>query len=146
MEAKELRIGNYVTSTYDLNELITVDTISNFGINDDIVNGYEAEFDFIKTSEWHIKPIPLTEEWLIKFGLKDTGHNGIHILKLNEDTQLRITLNNGGTTAMVHPTKEGLISTDSILSGNVIIPMHCEYVHQLQNLFYSLSGEELTIK
>jgi hypothetical protein len=75
------------------------------------------------------KPIVLTEEWLLKMGFgKD---------------EFFFAYNSGTTTSFV------IIKGDTYFQfphwegrDRVII----KHVHQLQNLFYCLSGEELTIK
>lgn len=70
------------------------------------------------------KPIPLTEEWLLKFGFEEKyGYikNGVH---LNTDYSLFI---------------EDEIGFNEWTAD-------CEYVHQLQNLYFALTGEELIIK
>lgn len=70
------------------------------------------------------KPIPLTEEWLLNFGYFKLDHNG-----------------------SVHFVVKGHIIW---LCNNLIV---CEkngvilkYVHQLQNLYFALTNEELIIK
>jgi len=68
------------------------------------------------------KPIPLTEEWLMNFGFKQWGDKYTFGLKgIN-----------------IHHRKRGFVLRKSI-------PI-IRYVHQLQNLYFALTGEELTIK
>jgi hypothetical protein len=77
--------------------------------------------------EWHdLKPIPLTEEWLIKFGF--------------DEIEMSIPV--------AYKTKSGFrIKEDQrgywmqYKYGTVII----KHAHQLQNIFYSLCGSELAI-
>lgn len=66
------------------------------------------------------KPIPLTEEWLLMFGFNgwDIGH-------------YTLALTNGN---FFH------IDNESPIARNV------KYVHQLQNLYFALTGEELKLK
>ena len=70
-------------------------------------------------SEINAEPIPLTEEWLIRLGFKifckDFYLNGI----------------------IIHTRKRGYVLRKSV-------PI-IQYVHQLQNLYFALTGEELTI-
>jgi len=73
------------------------------------------------------KPIPLNEEWLVKFGFekdKSAFIYGYYALYNNE-----IYWSGGVYSAC-----------DSI--SNIEI----KYVHQLQNLIFALTGEELTLK
>lgn len=76
----------------------------------------------------NISPIPLTEEWLIKFGFykneygywKNLGHGfNFHVLFIGGEFSFCVS--SIGETKLKH-------------------------VHQLQNLYFSLVGEELEIK
>ena len=73
---------------------------------------------------YSLNPIPLTEEWLIKFGFENKREKWLF-------------------------EKNGLV----INIGNHNCTMHCgnsikavDYVHQLQNLYFVLTGKELKIK
>lgn len=127
MEAKELRIGNWVR--YDgwhpdlvakNRPIIPYDTQIEYIELDD----YEGE-DVYVIGSTHIRAfidsyslIPLTEEWLIKFGFErwNDVYNFYH--KLNG-----VEIENGNIY---------------VGHGNEI-----KYVHQLQNLYFALTGEEL---
>tara|TARA_R110002111_G_scaffold117530_1_gene179658 strand:- start:1308 stop:1625 length:318 start_codon:yes stop_codon:yes gene_type:complete len=105
MIANELRIGNYLED--DIGNLIKIDRDS-------------LPFIVTKWIKCH-HPIPLTEEWLVKFGFslqsKEMYFNyGMSIWKCNE---------------MFICNKNGMI---------------IKHVHQLQNLYFALTNEELTIK
>ena len=65
LEAKELRIGNYYNSK-KFKTPIQLD-INDFAELHNSCDGADIDED---TIGWHIKPIPLTEEWLIKFGFR----------------------------------------------------------------------------
>ena len=71
------------------------------------------------------KPIPLTKEWLIKFGFVLSG-DLFHINRL-------FVIWNG----------KGFDNTDYMHYKTEVILKH---VHQLQNLYFALTGEELTIE
>jgi len=75
----------------------------------------------------HHQPITLTEEWLLKFGFKKDGF-------LNSANRWMSIFN--------QPLIQG--------NGYFTIPNYplteIHYVHQLQNLYYDLTREELTIK
>ena len=111
MKANELRIGNW----YDHNGIpkqATPNTIEEV---------WESE------RSW-CKPIPLTEEWLLKFGFEKEKENYSWYFKgkviINVFNDVAYKLNTGGCTRY-EPFK---------------------HVHQLQNLYFALTGEELTIK
>ena len=106
MKATELRIGNYVIEKGKIKPMYS---ISNHNAKD-----YSR-----------IKPIPLTEEWFVKFGFESDGiewWNGILSIGI---------------------CKEGLryLPTEQI---NVRVGIVLQYVHQLQNLYFALTNEELT--
>ena len=78
-------------------------------------------------------PIPLTEEWLKKFGFKPykPGGNGFRLGKM---------------VIYVLPLCNE-VEYDSIdFEARTNIMTNIKYVHQLQNLYFALTGEELTIK
>ena len=106
MEAKELRIGSWVQPEHGK---------SNYQITaKDILDISQGRFP--------IEPIPLTEEWLIKFGFKQWGDKYTFGLKgIN-----------------IHHRQRGFVLRKSV-------PV-IQYVHQLQNLYFALTGEELTLK
>jgi len=76
----------------------------------------------------YFSPIPLTEEWLLKFGFKNYE-------------RLRFSL--GGTLIVdLEDFTVGINECDVFwfLSNDIM------YVHQLQNLYFALTGEELVFK
>jgi hypothetical protein len=112
MKASELRIGNY----YNENGVVTQVSPSTI-----------EELWFAERS-W-VQPIPLTEEWLLKFGIK----------QYNVDT-----INDCGDISYdgeLFYIYSGLGDAESY--GFAIKIQH---VHQLQNLYFALTNEELVIK
>ena len=108
MKATELRIGNLFYKDYPTGkEIETVNEISNFFINSVGISS--------------IKPIPLTKDWLLKFGFDGCKSP-------NKDIQV------------------GLVDDEMSLAWRVFILKKIQYVHQLQNLYFALTGEELTLK
>jgi len=79
------------------------------------------------------EPIPLTEEWLLKLGFIDKE------LKLTQNTSLYVCIR---TKNKFQNEGKALI----MQMGNAILSMPCEYLHELQNIWKALTGEELTIK
>ena len=74
------------------------------------------------------KPIPLTEEWLLKFGFE--LKYGCFLLSTNRGT-IQI--------------EEDLAEISSVITHDGFMAP-CNFVHQLQNLYFSLTNEELEIK
>lgn len=88
-------------------------------------------------------PIPLNKEWLIKFGFIQDGFKQFYI-KTNHRQEIRITQDFDYVYVIDKPYKIKAIQ-DMVVVWNKdikgLIP-----VHQLQNLYKSLTGEQLTIK
>lgn len=129
MEIKELRIGNLVYLKNNMPSYF----MSISGFNNDIIysNNPSLRTDRQITIE-DIEPIPLTEEWLFKFGYKKfldmfTIYDEFYLESIRAQY-----INKDGWHARI---------------GNDMHTM-CEiiYVHQLQNLYFALTGEELKIK
>jgi hypothetical protein len=118
IQANELRMGNYVKhpSYKDPIQINGVD-------KNDIFNMTTGEIPLHV-----INPIPLTEQWLIDFGFKyfadQQYEKQYDYLCFNWDKEcgLIIFIDN---------------STDSFSQE------HIKYVHQLQNLYFALTGIEL---
>ena len=108
MKASELRIGNW----YDHNG--TTEQISAWVINE--VWEYERVW---------CKPIPLTREWLLKFGLKYSYIDKNRFFMLGVDIYIF-----NANTIIFNPS-------------STFLCVKLEYVHQLQNLYFALTGEEL---
>lgn len=124
MEATELRIGNLVMDGY--NNIGMVDSLfiaGNLYLDRvDKIDGIGTSYNALYKE---IKPIPLTGEWLEKFGFEIDG-NEFHFKK----GTLRIDLDGR------------FWGYSQVVASEVRI----KYVHQLQNLYHSLAGQELTVK
>ena len=123
MKANELRIGNIVEfstpklplNIHELSHIVTAEDIVNF-----------------ENGKILLTPVPLTEEWLKKLGFKyseerasmsngfeEWENNGVYIGPLDNEKYVCDALDQGG------------------------ISMYILYVHQLQNLYFALTGQEL---
>ena len=116
MTANELRIGNL----FKTDEIVFVysikfiHTIGKYRVYVDNVNENYKDALFLD----EINAIPLTEEWLAKFGF--------------ENKTKTFVLNN----ISIKQQTKGYFFYLSIM---------IQYVHQLQNLYFALTGEELKI-
>ena len=134
MKANELRIGNLV----DLgNRIAKIIEISNLSC---VVVDLEETQDTIEDYE-RTKPILLTEEWLYKFGFKDIDKDDndyITYTDPNHNYYLQIDVRR----------KDGKYSIldNSFNDLRDFSMVDIMYVHQLQNLYFALTGEELTFK
>ena len=121
MKASDLRIGNLFID----NKTKTI--ISVIGLTEEIIT-FSGHFK----NDWQAEPIPLTEEWLLKFGFNK--FQGMFVKTLRNGYQMMID-------------KTGTDSGNFRLIANDINGItYFKHVHQLQNLYHSLTGEELTIK
>jgi hypothetical protein len=141
MEAKDLRIGNLVNykivdkldsrkEWYEVSK-IDIDDLRVLQVKDEMNQDYE--------------PIPLTEEWLLKFGFEkviyesdETGYNndyeldikGVGLISYSDDF-----------SCALFGSKES--SKDEL--GFLPNWDNCKHVHQFQNLYFALTGQELTL-
>jgi hypothetical protein len=118
IKANDLRIGNLVRNNLSGEILKACDVLCD-GINTDKIEGLNYGF---------IEPIPLTEEWLLKFGFKE----------IIVDSWYSKLAENKNT---INISKSGLVAINDDKPIRAI-----EYVNQLQNIYFALTGEELTIK
>lgn len=144
METKELRIGNILT---DGKFLFIVESIEAEAVWGDIYECIKAERieDYYDEGVYHlnienIKGIPLTEDWLVKFGFEKKS-NQRKSWYLSDS----ILIKNGWAQRAFYIYKEKKIM--SVRKGYPTSHVkYIFYVHQLQNLYFALTGEELTIK
>ena len=122
MKANELRIDNWVESPI----------AGEAQINDSGIIWQENRPD-------HYKPILLTEEWLIKFGFGLHEYPGI-----GRGKTLYFEVDNIKHSVEVYFPRN--VNIDVVVSLDDKMYKHIQYVHQLQNLYFALTGEELTIK
>ena len=123
MNANEIRVGNWLNDPRPFNE----DTKKFFKMTD---NGYfKATARDIQYAE-EFEPITLTEEILLKCGFEKTG---ITELYYSTDT-INISWFEEDPTVIE-------INCENIQCYII----NCEYLHQLQNLYFALKGQELEI-
>lgn len=121
IKVNDIRIGNLITYKNRANgdTQMPVEVGDLFRIEQE-PNGYD--------------PIPLTEEWILKFGFDFVSNRSLWKL-FNCPFYI-----------------EYIIAQYRILIRGVTQSVECsefpelKYVHQLQNLFHALTGQELTIK
>ena len=118
MKANELRIGNLIQTDEGIETVI--------GITDEfidcVLNGASGDYHI---DDLYFNPIQLTEDWLLKFGFED-AHYG-------EYKKDRYTLD-------CEYTDKGIYY---FIIDETCLELDVKHVHQLQNLYHALTGEEL---
>lgn len=136
MKANELRIGNLIYGCYydenisddellSLCEVLAIDLTGN--------SEHEIYVDSKENIEHfnNFKPIPITEEWLLKFGFEKRDLFTFYKDKLC--IRIKNPLDKFDPNGRVY------------WNSWTILEKQPEYVHQLQNLYFAITGEELTI-
>lgn len=124
MESKELRIGNYIRDK----ESGRIGYVISIGEKKCTV---KMPFSKLSQSYDDFEGIDLNEDWLLKLGFEDK-YLTIDKKISSDFTMTLISDKDGGFHFMPHAT---------LMWG-----VDLKYVHQLQNLYFALTGSELTIK
>ena len=137
MEAKDFRLGNLVKSvltkkTYEI-DLWALRVIEE--------GNYQNSHD---TETKVFVPIQLTEQWLLDFGFKKKENTNIYVKCMHKISgeklkSLAVYIDENKHTIALIDYYTGVEKTD-------LLHFDYEYVHQLQNLFSALTGEELKLK
>lgn len=118
ISANELRIGNWIQ---------------------DLANTYiqiQAKgIELLSMDSSGFKPIRLSKSWLLKFGFEQQETYHIYRIKTQIGYIYNINLTYNKFSLEVDETDE--------LTSFTIIRHDLNYVHQLQNLYFALIGEEL---
>jgi hypothetical protein len=140
MKASELRIGNYISRCDLFDNHVRIEQI--LGIDKKATT--TGAFKVLCTYS-EIEPIPLTEEWLLNFGFKhikgDFNRGRIKI----DCYSMQLPHTYGATCYLESFKKEGNLSI-KMNWLNTGFHMEYDYVHQLQNLYFALTNDELKIK
>ena len=117
MKVNELRIGNLIMTCKPEFK----------GERDYVETKVSGAFiDYAENDKLLIKPIPITEEWLLKFGF-EKAHA---FYTKNKESDLEFIIcdeGNGNFNPMFYKGK------------------YIKYVHQLQNLYFALTSNELEL-
>lgn len=122
MKASELRIGNWYKWNAEGKDYY-----------------YQADAkDFTSVNIPNFEPIPLTEEWLVSFGFEKNKH-GVYLSPYEN------SINDECFTRMCFDFLEDkmFVVNSNAYDGFYV---ECNHVHQLQNLYFALTGEELELK
>lgn len=136
MKASELRLGNLIK--IGGNTLETYQTYTPTKVTLAIMNEIAGENEERPDAELSVfQPILLTEEWLLKFGFEKIRMESSPY----EDGEYTIL------SQMFTVYKKEPITHNSVhgwfINNHNQPKLNIKYVHQLQNLYYALTGEEL---
>ena len=123
MKITDFRTGNFYT---DGSNILIVRLIDNYPSSGDKINNTPL-------LEEYIKPIPLTDEWMFKFGFKKhkSGIGGADMWQGMNGWSL------GDSGWLFRGNSKSGLKLVGYFNTTI------NYVHQLQNLYYALTGEEL---
>lgn len=135
IQANELRIGNLVNITNHDGGVksvigISYDFMNMIGKKDKptITVYYSQESTFASFGINLVEPIPLTEEWLLRFGFKKKGK----YFEIEENDFLV----EQGVDKFFFGWENNWAATNDV---------ELIHVHQLQNLYFALTANELTL-
>lgn len=140
ISAKDLRIGNAV-SYYDgshIGEILGI-KYCDFSSTNEVVVSIKGG-GYTKTTLEDLQPVILTESELEKLGIKKQYQE-------NPFKEGKYTLNEDGSR--YYSWVKGCFNLEMDKDGKFMFEVYShyiplDYVHQLQNLFYLLTNEELT--
>lgn len=122
LQPSELRIGNL------LQDKVTKTVLKVTGLNENNIETYVIDRSkFPLQTGWGLEPIPLTAEWLLKFGLQ------------YQENYRQYKCSDAPIYFINHPGNENdlVCFLHQCSCGNI------KYVHQLQNLYLSITMREL---
>jgi len=147
MKAKELRIGNYVDVPRKDQSPFRIDafeSLSKTFVKVAMVHPEHGENFHPLT--WYgddLTPIPLTEEWHNKFGVIKSGFESFeYSLPIKNNMYIKVIFI--GDYVMLRQG-EGNHEDDVVSIWNKDLTKRDMYVHEWQNLYFALTGEELTL-
>jgi hypothetical protein len=126
MKANELRIGNLVTYENKTHKI--------FGISEQYPFLDTIEYGAFVVEWYDLKPIPLTEDWLLKAGFE--------VVYDSEFTKRLDFIKDNRFDFFINKQNETLSGIR--FKGNTFFN-EAKHVHQLQNIYFALTGEELAI-
>lgn len=136
IKANELRIGNYHEtvgwSSVKVNDK-SFSAMTSYGIY--LVEQWENTGEGMK---FEFKPIAITLEWLKKLGFKDRSGS------LNNQLGWGLDVNDFFEIAWFEFYPNGLRFQTKSTGFSMVLK--CEYIHELQNLYFALTKEDLNIQ
>ena len=132
MKANELRIWNYVK----VNGIYIGEAKRFHRFNDDLSVIFFSEANELGMGEYmtNIEPIPLTEEWLLKLRSRESMPVKYKDIYIMLDRFL-----------LTYQASYGFWYVYDFSGEEMLYITKVEFVHEWQNVYFALNGEELTI-
>lgn len=141
LQIKDVRIGNLFD--WDVNETCVVEGIIGYQLTKDTLhlkgNRFEKPF-IVNAAIGDVSPIKLNIYWFNKFGFELLV---THYVLYSEDGTSSITLTESAD-GYYYPSFTQMPELSS-QSEQIVFLKRIEFVHELQNLVYSLIGQELSV-
>lgn len=130
MKANELRVGNIVFEPLNENKR----AFKVFEVY------HEEDYDKINYhNALSFEPVPITEDWLLQLGFKKLLPN------IGEITQDEVDMGKLRTVVCIELYPFVFNTSNGWWLYKRHMDIAPKYIHQLQNLYFCLTGEELTI-
>ena len=140
IRVNELRIGNIIQDTRHPERQCTVFRLTS-GIDFNITYQYDKsrELSYSKENSDALQSIPLTEDWLLKFGFSQ-----VFITDPQEpDAESKYWI---GDFELFEVLNQFVFYCFDMNRDCIYKALTISSVHQLQNLYFAIYGKELTIK
>lgn len=137
MNITELRIGNVVFSNGKAGIVTAIDSVGSVDI-DVITNDPEIGERMLKDIE-NVDPAILNEHALIEFGFSNDGYKKGHIGKEFETGSWTFDF------VLEEPMHLGEFNKDYTFELPEHRYINVKYIHQLQNLYFDVTGQELDV-
>ncbi len=132
MKTSELRIGNYVNIRGEIKKVGAVGDHTVFTQDWEGIRGF-ADID--------IDPNPLTKKWLLKLGFSQIRP------RYGGTRRYRLGAYYADDTKVEHRLEyEYRVEFKESLNAPYTPLRYIQFVHELQNLYFALTGEELKVK
>lgn len=123
MKPSELRLGNWIEIRYKGTSDVRQSPMDFLDIREMV----------LKQTAYYFEPIPLTEEWLLKFGFE-------------KDYDKTLPYQEGYIKENIKFNSEFQLMEEGMEGDLICIGKPLKHVHQLQNLYFALTEEELEVK
>lgn len=142
---KELRIGNYLYGNHKLQEVVMIDRDGYIVTN---CSGYVGRMGYEPLELESFDPIPITEEWLVKLGFEICEEEDCYEISYQTDCHYP-----DKNYLTIYGLKSGVLNVCISDMHNISYASNytetllgeIQHIHQLQNLYFALTREELTL-